>query len=111
MGEVDIKKLERSSPIIQVALELGIRIRGNMGRCFRHERHENGGSEAMDLFFNPAKNTFFCKVCPDLGGSVVDLVSQYRNLSREESVAWLCHRTEFDELTRARYNGKGRKKM
>lgn len=110
MEEVDLQKLERASPIIQVAIELGIKVQGNMGRCFKLEQHAVE-DEAMTLFFNTARNTFFCKACSNVGGSVIDLVSQYRNLSRAEATAWLLHRSEFDQLTRERYHGKGRKKM
>lgn len=110
MEERDLSKLEKASPIIEVAIELGIKTRGNMGCCFRPERHREG-EEAMGLFFDTARNRFFCKICPDIGGSVVDLVCQYRNWSREEAFEWLGHRLDFDKTTRARYNGKGRKKM
>jgi hypothetical protein len=109
MDEIDLQKLERKSPIIQVAIELGVKVQGNMGRCFNEEVHRSM-DEAMTLFFNTARNTFFCKTCQDLGGSVIDLVSQHRNLSREDAIAWLEHRLEFDTMTRERYHGKGRKK-
>jgi len=107
--EIDLKTLERSSPIIGVARELGLKIRGNVGRCFRSERHREE-SEAPTLFFNAAKNSFFCKVCPDVGNSVIDLVSQSQDWDREKAMDWLAHRSEFDQLTRQLYHGKGKKK-
>jgi hypothetical protein len=107
--EIDLKTLERTSAIIGVATELGIKIRGNVGRCFRSERHPDE-SEAPTLFFNAAKNIFFCKTCSDVGGSVIDLVSQVQGWDREQAVDWLAHRSEFDQLTRQRYHGKGKKK-
>lgn len=110
MEEIDLRKLEQTSPIIQVAIELGIKVQGNMGRCFNEERH-SGENEGMTLYFNPARNTFFCKTCEDINGSVVDLVSRYRGLSRAEAIEWLSHRSEFDRQTSKRYHGKGRKKM
>ncbi len=111
MDGIDLQKIEQASPILQVAIELGIKVQGNMGRCFKSEQHCGADREAMTLFFNPSRNTFFCKFCQDVGGSVVDLVSQYRGIDREEAAAWLAHRSEFDLLTRQRYHGKGRKKM
>jgi hypothetical protein len=110
MDEIDLRKIEEASPIIQVAIELGIKVQGNMGKCFKSERHRDG-DRAMTLFFNPSRNTFFCKSCEDVGGSVVDLVSQYRAVAREEAISWLAHRSEFDLLTKQRYGGKGRRKM
>jgi hypothetical protein len=65
----------------------------------------------MTLFFNPARNTFFCKTCPDVGGSVIDLVCQHGGVTREAAAAWLAHRMEFDRETRDRYSGKGWKKI
>ena len=107
--EIDLKTLERASPIIEVATELGIKVQGSMGTCFREDRHAAGG-EKQTLFFNPAKNTFKCRTCPDVGGSVVDLVCQRQGWNREEAIAWLAHRHEFDQLTQKKYHGKGKKK-
>lgn len=110
MPEIDLKMLERASPIIGVATELGIKVRGNMARCFRKERHPDE-SEVPTLFFNAAKNNFFCRTCPDVGGSVIDLVRQFQGWDRERALDWLAHRSEFDQITRQRYHGKGRKKF
>jgi hypothetical protein len=109
MDQSELQKLELTNPIIQVAIELGIKVHGNMGRCFRNERH-SAADQTMTLFFNSARNTFFCKACGDIGGSVIDLVSQYRNLSHQEAIDWLTRRSDFDRQTRERYNVKGRKK-
>lgn len=110
MDENELKKLERANPIIQVAIELGIKIQGNLGRCFRQLRHPVD-DQSMTLFFDAARNTFFCRTCQDIGGSVIDLVRQYRGLSDEEAIAWLAHRMEFDKQTRDRYHGRGREKI
>jgi len=107
--EIDIRVIERANPIIQVAIELGIKVQGSMGRCFREERHEPD-SVKPTLFFNPAKNTFQCQSCPDVGGSVIDLVCQRQGWDRQQAIGWLAHRSEFDQLTRKLYYGKGKKK-
>lgn len=109
MPDIDLKKLEWASPIIAVATELGIKIRGNVGRCFRKESHPDE-AEAPTLFFNAAKNQFFCKTCPEVGGSVLDLVCQSQGWDREKAIEWLAHRLEYDQLTRQRYGNKGTKK-
>jgi hypothetical protein len=107
--QIDLKMLERASPIIAVAIELGIKVQGSMGTCFRKDRHAPHG-EQQTLFFNPAKNTFQCRSCPDVGGSVIDLVCQRQGWKQEEAIAWLAHRAEFDQLTQRLYRGKGKKK-
>ncbi len=106
---MNLKALERASSIIEVATELGIKVRGNVGRCFKKERHSDE-AETPTLFFNPAKNSFFCTICPDVGGSVIDLVCQRQGWDREKAMDWLAHRSEFDQLTRKLYHGKGKKK-
>jgi len=102
--EKDLRKLERANPIIDVALALGIKIQGNMGKCFRTERHSS--DEAMSLFFNPAKNSFFCKICQDVGGSVIDLVCQHQGWDRQKAMVWLAERGESDYLTRKLFHRK-----
>ena len=109
MEAKDLKRLETASPIISVAIELGIKVRGSVATCFREQNHA-GDANTPTLVFNPGKNTFFCKTCPDVGGSVVDLVCQYRGWGKEEAIAWLAHRAEFDQMTSALYHGKGKKK-
>ena len=58
MEDRDLNKLEQGNPILQVAVELGIKVRSTTGICFRSERHVNGSDE-FTLFFDLAKNSFF----------------------------------------------------
>ena len=101
----DLKKLEKVNPIIQVAVELGIKVRGSMGECFKTERHQTGDKE-LTLFFKPGKNIFFCKTCQDVGGSVIDLVCQVRGWDRHKAIDWLSRRAEMDRLRREIFYGK-----
>lgn len=103
------KKLEQASPILEIATELGIKLRGSMGQCFRGDRHAGANSD-YTLFFNPAQNRFFCRICEDLEGDVVDLVSQCKGWSRDQSIEWLIHRRDFDLETRDKYYDRGKKK-
>ena len=107
--EIDLNELERANPIIEVAIEWGIKVRGSMGRCFKADRHPDGNEEST-LFFNVAKNSFFCKSCADVRGSVIDLICQHQGWERKKAVDWLAHRVEFDQLTQKLYHGKGKKK-
>ena len=106
---LDLEKLEQANPIVQVATELGIKVQAGMGKCFRKDRHVLD-SEKPTLFFNPAKNSFRCRECQDVGGNVVDLVCQYHGWDRQRAIDWLAHRVEFDRFTKKLYHGKGRKK-
>lgn len=105
----EVQQLEQASPIVAVATELGLKVRGNVGYCFKREQHPDP-QEPPTLFFNPATNRFFCRRCQEVGGSVIDLVCQYKGWPREQAVAWLAHRRDFDQLTRKLYHGKGIKK-
>jgi hypothetical protein len=107
--ELDLEQLEKASPIVQVAIELGIKVQAGMGKCFRTDRHVSD-DEKPTLFFNPAKNRFRCRECEDVGGNVVDLVCQYHGWDRKRAIDWLAHRAEFDRFTKKLYHGKGRKK-
>ena len=107
--EWDLQELERANPIIQVAQELGIKVQGSMGKCFKKDRHVPDDGKST-LFFNPARNTFHCRGCQDVGGTVIDLVCQYRGWDRQRAIEWLSHRAEFDRFTEGLYHGKGRKK-
>lgn len=108
MDKKELKRLEQSNPIIQVATELGLKVRDNMGRCFNSGQH----SENQDptLFFNVAKNSFLCKTCADVNGGVIDFVCQYQGWDRQKAIDWLVHRGEFDLKTRDLYYGRGTKK-
>jgi hypothetical protein len=108
MRKDDPMSLEGLHPIIEVAVEMGFKVRDNLTTCFRTERHiENAGPS---LFFNVARNTFLCKHCSDVGGDVIDFICQYKGWSRREAIEWLAHRTEFDRQTRELYYTLGRKK-
>ena len=97
--EIDLKEIEKANPIIHLAVELGIEVKGSLGKCFRTERHASPDEE-MTLFFKPGKNTFFCRTCQDVGGSAVDLVCQVRGWDRPKAVEWLSRRGEANKQIR-----------
>ena len=102
---------ESSSEPIQSSkwpLNWEVKVKGGVGHCFKcgHDRTED-----FSLFFNVAKNTFFCKNCPEIGGSVIDLVCQIKQWDREKAVDWLVHRQEFDQQTKDLFQFKGKKKF
>jgi hypothetical protein len=108
MEEKEIARIEQANAIIEVAVELGLKVRGNLGPCFRVEQHSP--EEEPALFFNVARNSFLCKSCRDVGGGVIDFICQYKGWEREKAIEWLVHRIEFDQQTRKMYYTKGKKK-
>jgi hypothetical protein len=108
MEENEIRQIEQSNAIVEVAVELGLKVRGNLGTCFRKERHS--GQDEPSLFFNVARNSFLCKSCEDVGGGVVDFICQYKCWERQKALEWLAHRIEFDQQTRKMYYSRGKKK-
>jgi hypothetical protein len=107
--ELDIQALEKASPIIPVAVELGIKVQGSMGTCFKKDKHIADDGKPT-LFFNLGKNMFHCRFCKEVGGTVVDLVCQCQGWDRQKSIEWLAHRADFDQFTQKLYHGKGRKR-
>lgn len=103
-----LKRLEQANPIVEVAVEMGLRVRNNLGVCFRRQQH--AGENEPSLFFNVAQNTFFCRQCQDVGGGVIDFVCQYKGWERQRAIEWLVHRLEFDQETRQKYYYRGRRK-
>jgi hypothetical protein len=103
-----LEHIMQSNPIVEVAVELGLRLRANVGPCFRTGRHAD--ADPPTLFFNVAKNTFLCRTCSDVGGDVIDFVCQYKGWERQKAIEWLIHRIEFDRETRMKYYNRGKKK-
>jgi hypothetical protein len=108
MEEKEIKRIEQANAIVEVAVELGLKVRGNLGDCFRTERHLE--QVEPSLFFNVARNSFLCKSCHDVGGGVIEFICQYKGWERQKAIEWLAHRIEFDQQTRKMYYSKGKKK-
>ncbi len=108
MDPSETKRIEQANPILEVAVELGLKIRGNMSACFRSERHP--GPEEATLFFDVARNCFFCKTCSDVSGGVTDLICQLRGWERDKAIEWLAHRIYFDQHTRKLYYGRGKRR-
>lgn len=85
---MDFAAIRRSAPILEAARRLGIEVTRNRARCFHPERHKNN-DRTPSLSFNPAKNNFCCWVCPEVRGSVLDLVMQVRGIDVKAAANWL----------------------
>lgn len=87
----------KSIPILDVAERLGLKVRGRSAHCFAHQPDRN-----PSLRFNIEKNTFRCYVCPQVGGSVIDLVMQVLNIPFHEALEYLSGRGETKRPERKR---------
>ncbi|MCP4725644.1 MAG: hypothetical protein GY863_11440 [bacterium] len=87
----------RSNNIIEVARELGIKVNKNVIPCIKIEDHVNiDGPPTMS--FNPVSNTYRCWVCKDVGGTVIDLVTQMMDITEEKAMEYLAIRSETSSL-------------
>ncbi|OGS37794.1 MAG: hypothetical protein A2293_16330 [Elusimicrobia bacterium RIFOXYB2_FULL_49_7] len=73
MKSLSSETLRKEIPILEVAARLGLPVARNKTRCLFPERHKNG-DRTPSLSFHLPSNTFRCFVCPDVHGSVIDLV-------------------------------------
>ncbi|MFY9268988.1 MAG: toprim domain-containing protein [Candidatus Manganitrophaceae bacterium] len=80
---MELKEI-KSIPIMDVAQKLGLKIKGRSAHCFAHQPDRN-----PSLRFNIEKNTFRCYVCPQIGGSVIDLVMQKLNVRFQAALEYL----------------------
>lgn len=72
-------------PIHQVALKLGLVIKGNAARCFNKQNHKNNDVHPSLSFKN---NYFKCFVC-GVKGNVPELVKQYFQIDFKDAAKWL----------------------
>lgn len=71
MDTLDLEKLRRDIPIIDLAQELGLEVRRRQARCFNSTAHKHGDKNPS-LGFDTKTNRFKCFTC-GVGGSVIDL--------------------------------------
>lgn len=84
-------------PILDVANRLGISVNKNKALCFKgHDK------KTASLSFNVASNYFKCFGC-GIGGTVIDLVKEFYNISTAEAIKWL--KTQYNASERAFHRG------
>lgn len=113
----DFAAIRNSVPILELAERLNIPVERNRARCFHPERHSHG-DRTPSMSFNPKKNTFRCFVCPDVGGSVIDLVMHALKTDFRGAVAWLKNeelpkqiKTHFIQTNSLKYNDNNNGKI
>lgn len=110
--DYNTKKILESNKIIDVARELGLSVARNVIPCIKKENHVNHNGPAT-MTFNLIKNTFRCWVCPNVGGNVIDLVMQVKNINRDKALQYLSIRSDIKSYTERNnyFNEKNRKKI
>lgn len=83
-----LDELKKRVPILEVASSLGINVVKNRARCLKPQNHSHG-DRTPSMSFNIAKNSFRCWVCPDVHGSVIDLVMIARDIGFSEALSFL----------------------
>ncbi|MBL8029407.1 MAG: toprim domain-containing protein [Fibrobacteres bacterium] len=76
-------------PILLLAEHLGLPVVRNRAKCVRSENHAHG-DRTPSMSLDPARNSFKCWVCPEVKGSVLDLVMQVKGLSLTEAADYLA---------------------
>lgn len=82
MTDIDLQDIKDKHPIKEVADMLGLKYRGNGGKCFAHE------DKHPSFVYMPDVNRFECKSC-GIKGDVIELVMQVKNLHFLEAVDFL----------------------
>lgn len=73
---MNIQDVKQNTNIIDIALKLGMEVRGNKCCCFHPENHANG-DRTPSLSFSSARGIFKCFGC-GIGGDVFALVQQVK---------------------------------
>ncbi len=82
-----IEDVKQNTNIIDIALRLGLEVRGNKSRCFHPENHANG-DRTPSLSFSPSRGIFRCFGC-GIGGDVFNLVQQSKECSFPEAYCFI----------------------
>ncbi|MFC1730198.1 hypothetical protein ACFL6I_07650 [candidate division KSB1 bacterium] len=107
ISQQEIEKLVKQNNIIEVAREIGLKVTRSVIPCIEREQHVNQNGAAT-LSFNLIANTYKCWVCPNVGGDVIDLIMQVKNVDRQKAIEFLMIRSEIksDKERNDFFNGK-----
>jgi DNA primase len=93
----NLADLRKSVPILELAKELGLAVTNNRARCLRPENHSHG-DRTPSMSFNSVRNSFKCWVCPEVTGSVLDLVMIARGVSLTEAANYLSGQFRIESV-------------
>jgi len=84
----DLSDIRKSVPILELAKQLGITVVRNRARCLKSENHVHG-DRTPSMSFDPVRNSFKCWVCPEVKGSVLDLMMLAKDMSLMDAANYL----------------------
>jgi hypothetical protein len=84
---IKIEDVKQNTNIIDIALKLGLEVRGNKCRCFHPENHSNG-DRTPSLSFLPSRGVYKCFGC-GIGGDIFALVQQVKGCKFPEAYCFI----------------------
>jgi DNA primase len=95
--KVDIDRLKDAIKIADLAVELGLEVRGRQARCFNTTGHAHGDRN-FSLGLDINRNRFKCFTC-GASGSVIDLYKDINNTTVAEAITALADRAGLSTTT------------
>jgi hypothetical protein len=89
-------------PIRDVAVQLGLRITGNMVHCWRPENHQHGDRTAS-VGLHQRRNTAKCFVCDARPLSTIDFVMSVRGLDFPAALEWVTSHYEVPTVAKGQH--------
>jgi hypothetical protein len=93
--------IRKRIPIRNVALALGLSVRGKAAHCWRIENHRNGDSRPSIWFTR--WNRGRCHVCDEASWSNIDVVMMVMGIGTFEAVGWIAARFEVPSIPKGRH--------
>jgi hypothetical protein len=101
-GIPDVEFIKTRIPVADVAVALGLEVRGDMARCWRTENHQHGDrTPSMGIYRK--RNLIRCFVCDDRAYSAIDLVQKVLGLDTRAAINWIAARFEVPSIPKGRH--------
>jgi len=101
----DFDYIREKIPIVAVAQALGLQVNGYRARCWRPEKHRNGGADPS-VRFHKAMNRGRCFVCDPHAWSNIDLVMAVRGCDLRSAIQWITARFAVPPRTKGSHIGE-----
>lgn len=102
-GCVDLEYIRNKVSVLEIAMELGLEVKGNTARCWRIENHVHGDRDPS-IRFHHKRNRWRCFVCDEKGAaSTFDLVMGVLGCDFRSAVNWIVERWPVPSAPRGRH--------
>jgi len=95
--KIDLDRLKKAMPIMDLAKSLGLEIRGRQARCYNSQEHKNNDRN-FSLGLDVARNRFKCFACGEQG-SIIDLYKQVKGLELSQAIKELAEMTGLTPIS------------